>query len=67
MIEAARSELDEARRLELYGELQLFNQQNSPFAPFNQPDIQTAFRADLQGYVWHPVWLVNLSLLSRSM
>jgi peptide/nickel transport system substrate-binding protein len=66
-IAAARVELNEEARLSLYGELQLANQQNSPFAPYNQPDIQTAFRADLQGYVWHPVWLVNLSLLSRSM
>jgi peptide/nickel transport system substrate-binding protein len=66
-IAAARSELNEETRLALYGELQLANQQNSPFAPFNQPDIQTAYRADLQGYLWHPVWLVNLSLLSRSM
>ncbi|MBL8166406.1 MAG: ABC transporter substrate-binding protein [Anaerolineae bacterium] len=66
MIAAAKVELNPERRLELYGELQLANQQNSPFAPFNQPDIQTAYRANLQGYVWHPVWLVNLSLLSRS-
>lgn len=67
MIAAAKVELNEERRLELYGELQRANQQNSPFAPFNQPGIQTAYRANLQGYVWHPVWLVNLSLLSRSM
>jgi peptide/nickel transport system substrate-binding protein len=67
MIAAARVETDEAARLALYGELQLANQQNSPFAPFNQPDVQTAFRADLQGYIWHPAWLVDLALLSRSM
>lgn len=66
-IDQVKTELDEAARLALYGELQLWNQQNSPFAPFNQPNIQTAYRADLQGYVWHPVWLIDVTLLSRGM
>lgn len=66
MIAQAAVETDEATRLQLYTDLQLWAQQNGVFAPFNQPDIQTAFRADVQGYVWHPQWLVDVALLSRT-
>jgi peptide/nickel transport system substrate-binding protein len=66
MIAQAAVETDEATRLQLYTDLQLWAQQNSVFAPFNQPDIQTAFRANIEGYVWHPQWLVDVALLSRA-
>lgn len=65
-IEQAKVEPDEATRIALYQELQLWAQEVGAFAPFNQPDIQTAFSADLQGYVWHPQWLIDVSLLSRA-
>jgi peptide/nickel transport system substrate-binding protein len=67
LISQVKVESDQTKRLELYSQLQAWAQQNGPFAPFNQPDIQTAFRADLQGYVWHPQWLLDVSLLSRGM
>jgi peptide/nickel transport system substrate-binding protein len=67
MIETAKVETDQAARLQIYGDLQRWAQQNGHFAPFNQPDIQTAFRADIQGYVWHPQWLMDVALLSRVM
>ncbi len=67
LIEAVKVESDQAQRLADYQTLQLANQENSPFAPFNQPDVQTAFRADLQGYLWHPQWLIDVALLSRGM
>ena len=66
LIEQAKVEIDQAARLDMYGQLQLMAQQDSAFAPFNQPDIQTAFLADIQGYVWHPQWLIDVALLSRS-
>ncbi len=66
LIAQARTESDQDKRLDLYRQLQEYAQQNGPFAPFNQPDIQTAFRADIQGYVWHPQWLIDVALLSRS-
>lgn len=65
LIGRAAVETDVETRIEIFGELQRFNQQSGPYAPFNQPDIQTAFRADLQGYIWHPAWLLDVSLLSR--
>jgi len=65
-IEQAKNETDEATRLEIYSQLQSWALENSAFAPFNQPDIQTAFLSNLQGYVWHPQWLLDVALLSRS-
>ncbi len=65
-IDQVKVENDQATRLALYGDLQLEAQQVSTFAPFNQPDIQTAYRADIEGYVWHPQWLIDVALLSRS-
>jgi peptide/nickel transport system substrate-binding protein len=65
-IDQAKVESDPAKRTEIFNQLQDFAQHNSPFAPFNQPAVQTAFRANLQGYVWHPQWLVDVALLSRS-
>jgi peptide/nickel transport system substrate-binding protein len=66
LIEQAKVESDQTKRLDLFAQLQTYAQENGPFAPFNQPDIQTAFRANIQGYVWHPQWLVDVALLSRS-
>jgi len=66
MIEQVKVETDQAKRLELYTELQKMAQQVGAFAPFNQPDLQTALLADIQGYVWHPQWLIDVALLSRS-
>ena len=66
MIEQAKVETDQAARVELIVELQKLAQQVGTFAPFNQPDLQTAFRADIQGYVYHPQWLIDVALLSRS-
>lgn len=66
MIEQAYVETDEATRLELFADLQAYAQEHSAFAPFNVPAVQTAFRADIEGYVWHPQWGLDLALLSRS-
>ncbi|RPJ00690.1 MAG: ABC transporter substrate-binding protein [Chloroflexi bacterium] len=66
LVEQARVETDQAARLDMYAQLQLMAQEDSAFAPFNQPDIQTAFLADIQGYVWLPQWLIDVALLSRS-
>lgn len=65
-IEQAKNETDEATRIEIYSQLQSWALENSAFAPFNQPAIQTAFLSNLQGYVWHPQWLLDVALLSRS-
>jgi peptide/nickel transport system substrate-binding protein len=67
MIAQARVETDAAVREQLFTDLQLSTHEVSSYAPFVQPDVQTAFRSNLQGYVWHPQWLLDVALLSRSM
>jgi peptide/nickel transport system substrate-binding protein len=66
LIAAASVETDPAARAELFNQLQEWNQQNGAYAPFNVPAIQVAYRADLLGYVWHPAWSVDVTLLSRA-
>ncbi|MGQ9908473.1 MAG: ABC transporter substrate-binding protein [Candidatus Flexifilum sp.] len=62
----ARIETDPAARVALFAQIQEYLQQSGPWAPFLQPNVQTAFRSDIQGYVWHPQWLIDLALLSRA-
>jgi peptide/nickel transport system substrate-binding protein len=64
--EAARTATDPAEREQLFTDIQTYLQESGPWAPFLQPNVQTAFRADLQGYVWHPQWLIDLAILSRA-
>lgn len=62
----AKVALDAATRTDLFTKIQDYLQQKGPFAPFLQPNVQTAFRSDITGYYWHPQWLVDLSLLARA-
>jgi peptide/nickel transport system substrate-binding protein len=66
LVAQARVATDPAEREQVFTELQAYTQETSPWAPFIQPDVQTAFRADIQGYVWHPQWLIDVALLSRA-
>jgi peptide/nickel transport system substrate-binding protein len=62
----AAVETEPDARLKVFAQIQDYLQQQGPFAPFNQPSVQTAFRSDIKGYVWHPSWQMDVSLLSRS-
>ena len=66
LVERARTETDPEGRVEVFTQLQEYLRQNGRFAPFLQPNVQTAFRSDIEGYVWHPQWLLDVSLLSRA-
>jgi peptide/nickel transport system substrate-binding protein len=66
LIAQAGTETDPATRLEIFNQLQTWAQENSAYAPFNVPAIQTALRSDIQGYVWHPSWGMDVALLSRA-
>lgn len=66
LIAEANRESDTEARLDIFTQLQEFQQQNGPFAPFNVPGRQTAFLADLDGYLFHPAWGLDVSILSRA-
>jgi peptide/nickel transport system substrate-binding protein len=64
LVAQARVESDPAERVVVFERIQELLAAEAPFAAFNQPGIQTAYRAGLEGYVWHPAWLVDVALLS---
>lgn len=66
LLDEAGTATAEADRIAVYGQLQDYLIESGPFAPFNQPDIQTAFASTIEGYVWHPQWLIDVALLSRA-
>jgi peptide/nickel transport system substrate-binding protein len=66
LIDEAKIATDSMARSTVFEALQTYLQESGPYAPFNQPDIQTAYRANIEGYVWHPQWLIDVSLLSRA-
>ena len=66
IIARARVESDPEGRVEVFTQLQEYLRENGPWAPFLQPDVQTAYRSELTGYVWHPQWLIDLALLSST-
>jgi len=65
LIARAAVESDAEERLAIFAQLQDYARQDSAFAPFNVPAEQTATRADIEGYLWHPQWGLDVSLLSR--
>lgn len=65
LIAQAKVESDPAARESIFTQLQDWAQQNGAYAPFSVPAVQTAYRSNLQGYVWHPDWLLDIALLSR--
>ena len=66
LIGRAKTASDPNERMEVYTALQEFNQQHGPFAPFNVPEQPTAYLATLEGYIFHPHWTVDVSILSRA-
>ena len=65
LIARAAVESDAEERLAIFAQLQGDAQRDSAFAPFSVPAEQTATRADIEGYVWHPLWGLDIALLSR--
>jgi peptide/nickel transport system substrate-binding protein len=66
LIAQARVESDTDARLAIFAELQDFAQEAGAYAPFSVPTIQTAYLANIEGYVWHPSWTFDIADLSRS-
>ena len=66
LIARARTASDPDERMEVYTALQEFNQQHGPFAPFVVPEQPSAYLANLQGFIFHPHWTLDVTLLSRA-
>ncbi len=57
-------ETDPAVRTDLFRQIQLFEQQNGPFAPLFQPGVHFAYKATLQGFAYNGQFRVDLTKLS---
>ena len=64
LIAQASTEVDPDARVELFAQLQDYLQESSPFAPFINPAVQAAYRSDLEGFVYHPQWTLDVAVLS---
>ncbi len=66
LIAQAETETDADSRLAVFAALQDKLQESGPFAPFNLPALQTAYLNDIEGYVYHPQWTLDVAILSRA-
>jgi peptide/nickel transport system substrate-binding protein len=57
-------ETDPAVRTDLFRQIQLYEQQNGPFAPLFQPGVHFAYKATLQGFAYNGQFRVDLTKLS---
>jgi peptide/nickel transport system substrate-binding protein len=56
---------DPATRVELFGQIQDYLQQNGPWAPLVQNSTQIGLNSALKGFVFNPQWRVDVALLSK--
>jgi ABC-type transport system substrate-binding protein len=66
LVDRAAVATDPAEREALFDELQTAIQEGGIWAPFSLPPVQFAFAADIEGFVWHPQWQFDPTLLSRA-
>lgn len=57
-------ETDPAARADLFKQIQMYEQQNGPFAPLFQPGVHFAYKATLQGFAYNGQFRVDLTKLS---
>lgn len=61
----AKVTTDGARRDEIWSEIQALWFEESPFAPMLQPGLQVAHSSAVQGFYQHPMWSVDVAILSK--
>lgn len=53
-------------RIEIFNAIQEYLQESGPWAPFLQNGIQVGYRSEIQGAVYHPQWILDVTQLSRA-
>ncbi|HET7093141.1 MAG TPA: ABC transporter substrate-binding protein [Thermomicrobiales bacterium] len=64
--EQAETTVDDAKRVDLYQQVERGLQKIGPYAPLFQPAVPYAFRSDLSGVTFNSVWGVDLFAVARS-
>lgn len=63
----ARVEPDPEKRAEYFAQIQVYEQEKGPWAPFLQPVVQVAYKDDIVGPVVHAFWgMIDVRRLSRT-
>jgi peptide/nickel transport system substrate-binding protein len=63
--ESAETEVDDAKRVDLYQQVEHKIAEIGPYAPLFQPAVPYAFRSDLSGVSFNSVWGVDLYAVAR--
>ncbi len=59
-------EIKPEARVKLFQAIQDYLQQTGPWAPFLQNGVQVAYKTTIQGTVYHPQWILDVTQLSRT-
>lgn len=62
----ARVETDPDARVQVFTQLYDYLQEQGPWAPFAQPSFWAGVAEGIEGYTWHPQWIVDVAELSRA-
>jgi peptide/nickel transport system substrate-binding protein len=61
----AKVELDDAKRADLFAQIQTYLQDKGPFVPFLQPGIQIGYRANVKGFAYNAQWRIDPATFSK--
>lgn len=61
----AKAVTTDEQRNAVWDKIQAYMETNSPYAALVQPSLQIAHSSALKGYVYHPAWEVDVSLISK--
>ena len=63
--DSLKTEVEPAKRADLFAQMQTYMQQSGPFAPIVQPGVQIGYRANLKGFAYNAQWGIDLATFSR--
>jgi peptide/nickel transport system substrate-binding protein len=61
----AKVEVDDAKRADLFAQIQTYLQEKGPFVPFLQPGNQMGYRANLKGFAYNAQWRIDPATFSK--
>jgi peptide/nickel transport system substrate-binding protein len=64
--DTAMTEIETDARVQVFQEIQDYLQENGPFAPFLQSSVQVGYQSDIEGFVHHPLYILDVTQLSRA-
>ena len=58
-------ETDDAKRAEMFGQMQDYLMENGPYAPIIQPGNQIGLNSAVKGFAYNPQWRVDVALIEK--